>query len=249
MKRCEEETGSPWWEPLGYKGASSIKAAAWPSKKKKAKGRNRGKYRDTEADLQEEEYEALDYLDHLYVELQEKDTLKRFIRIEELEIDFLDVSLKNIDKCDQQCSICMEPLHECDLLVRRIEDATDREAALGRKRYTWKDLPPLFELETWTQRQKAEPGQQLYPPSEYKHLDDLVKEDMEDFYYAIASAYYRLVKLADTWADEMPESMCQHPAKLSCGHVFGFDCISDVCISSQKSRLSKARRPKADFGY
>ena len=99
-KRCKEESGISWWQPFGYQEASSTKVAAWSSSKK-AKARNCSKYRNSEMNLLKEENSALNYLKSLHKQFLSQAHIKQLLRIEQLEIHLLDISLKKIDSCDR----------------------------------------------------------------------------------------------------------------------------------------------------
>ncbi len=124
-----------------------------------------------------------------------------------------------IDEADRKCYICYQDLSDYEVVSKRRGEAARQEVEYARVKHTSKTfLMPAGTKGTWVRElinyERSE--------SNSDRWDTMITKDLSSFVYGFISAWYR-------WENIPHEHGCRGPVKLSCGHFFGFDCISEVC--------------------
>jgi hypothetical protein len=155
---------------------------------------------------------AMNYLDHLREEHGKRIRSQIYRDISGIKLKSL--PFDHIDKTDLECSICSDQYLDIEPFHQQLREASRQETALANMEIS---MSYPRELDSWPLKLQLH---HLFVQTVPDRWDTIVMKEITHFIYGLILGQYRWIGL------HRSQVGCKGPVKLSCGHVFGFYCIT-----------------------
>lgn len=189
---------------------------------------------------------AIDYMDALRNAHNNDIAIRSQLYREHAGITLETLPLDKIDKEDRTCNICLEQMLDTDVTYKNLRKSSEQEHDASQIERTYISCPGEAGVDNAWEMKMFAHGDLI--DNSLDRWNVIVKKELLPFIYGLICATHRD---NDQFRDDPGLQGCIGPVRLTCGHIFGFSCISKWLYKKSrtcpfcrlKPRTKKSRVP------